>query len=210
MGDSAIFWEAERAWQEEELATEFRVEVRNPSTISRGMFSKSYTVYEVASSVADTPVQRRYSDFDWLRDILVVRFHGVAVPLLPEKRVVGNRGDDFIHERMTGLNRWMRKIAANPYLRADPTFRLFLTLTSEQEFEQAKKAALQGGAGGNPAQNVGLGHWFGVLRHYELPTDAQAAVEELETHVTDQRAHVTTTLQLQTGVREVKKEEPIG
>jgi hypothetical protein len=36
-------------------------------------------------------IRRRYSDFEWLRDLLVARYHGIAVPLMPEKRVVGNQ-----------------------------------------------------------------------------------------------------------------------
>ena len=39
---------------------------------------------------------------------------------------------------------------------------------------------VSGGGGANPSENPGLARWFGVLRVYPLPSDAPAAVKELE------------------------------
>lgn len=60
---------------------------------------------------------------------------------MPEKRVIGNQGADFIEERQRGLTSFMRQVALNPYLRNDHTFRAFLTVidTGAGEWEQAKK-----------------------------------------------------------------------
>ena len=61
--------------------------------------------------------------------------------MLPEKKVIGNQGAEFIEERMRGLASFMRNIVANPYLRNDHTLIVFLTLmdTGAGEWEQAKK-----------------------------------------------------------------------
>lgn len=63
-------------------------------------------------------------------------------------------------------------------MRLDATLKQFFTVAGESDFEQAKKAALAG-AGANPATNEGLARWFGCLRHYGLPDDAEAAIAEL-------------------------------
>lgn len=44
-------------------------------------------------------VQRRYSDFDKLRSILVLRWPGCFISPLPPKQVMGNLEDKFIDER---------------------------------------------------------------------------------------------------------------
>ena len=87
----------------------------------------SYTTYLVTCALSPEGVRRRYSDFEWVRDLLVARYHGIAVPLMPEKRMVGNQGKAFIEERMGGLENFMQLILSNPYLRNDATLRMFLT-----------------------------------------------------------------------------------
>ncbi len=61
--------------------------------------------------------------------------------MLPEKKVIGNQGVEFIEERMRGLASFMRNVVANPYLRNDHTLKVFMTLvdTGAGEWEQAKK-----------------------------------------------------------------------
>ena len=158
------------------LEAAFTVNICDPQTVS-GTFT-SYTTYLITSSVCAEGVRRRYSDFEWVRDVLVARYHGTAVPLMPEKRVVGNQGKAFIEERMAGLENFMLLVLSNPYLRHDATLRMFLTQKGGSEFEQAKKAAAQG-VGADPSANPGLGRWFGVLRHLSLPADADTACREL-------------------------------
>lgn len=152
------------------------LQICDPQTVA-GTFT-SYTTYLVVSTLCAEGVRRRYSDFEWVRDVLVARYHGTAVPLMPEKRMVGNQGKVFIEERMAGLENFMLLVLSNPYLRNDATLRMFLTQKGTAEFEQAKKAASQG-IGADPATNTGLGRWFGVLRHLSLPADADAACREL-------------------------------
>lgn len=189
----AEFWEEEARWQRERLAEPFPLTVSDPETVPGGLLTKSYTTYLVRAG--DNPgVRRRFSDFDWLQDVLVARFHGFAIPLLPEKRMVGNTDENFIVERMAGLQQWMRQVAANPYLRLDTTFKVFLETPAGAEFDQAKRAALQG-AGGNPAQNPGLARWFGCLRNYSLPEDGDAAVGELRALSDEVEAHAVRCLE---------------
>lgn len=167
------------------------LQVADPQTVT-GTFS-SFTSYLISSTICSEGVRRRYSDFDWLREVLVARYHGIAVPLMPEKRLVGNQGKAFIEERMQGLESFLGLLLANPYLRQDATVRMFLQQGGTAEFEQAKKATLQG-VGADPASNLGLGRWFAVLRHLTLPVDADAACRELSAHCAETEAKLVATL----------------
>lgn len=168
------------------------VQISDPQTLSAG-FMQSYTVYVVKSTICADGVRRRYSDFDWLRDVLVARYHGVAVPLMPEKRLVGNQSKGFVEERMAGLEQFLLLVVSNPYLRLDSTMRMFLTTQDGPAFEQAKRAAA-GGVGADPSSNPGLARWFGVLRSLPLPVDTDAACNELSVAVDDMEARVVATL----------------
>ena len=106
-GSSAdAFWNAEREWQRSELSKAFTITISEPQQVNNA-FLGSYTTYLLQSQpLCPEGVRRRYSDWDWLRELLVARYHGIAVPLLPEKRVVGNQNKNFIEERMQGLENW--------------------------------------------------------------------------------------------------------
>lgn len=174
----------------------------NPEQVRE--FFSSYTIYTITSPLIKGGVKRRYSDFDWMRTILVARFHGMAVPLLPEKRVVGNTGDAFVEERRRGLAHWLQMVVANPYLRHDHTLRLFMTVQTPMEWEQAKRAAASG-TGSNPAENEGLGQWFGCLRHYPIPADHERAVAEVSADLNEAEADLVQLLQSVTEYYEASK-----
>ena len=123
----------------------------------------------------------------------MARFHGIAVPLMPEKRVVGNQSKGFIEERMQGLEQFVLLMLSNPYLRGDATLRMFLTQKGVPEFEQQKQAAT-GGVGADPASNAGLSRWFRVLRELPLPADADQAITELNASSDDLETRVVATL----------------
>lgn len=177
------FWTTEKEWQTSVLGEHFDVVVSDPK--QEGSMFRSWTTYLITSVMGPEThsCRRRFSDFDWMRDVLVVRFHGMAIPLLPPKRAVNNSDATFIAERMEGLHKWLVEVVGNPYLRSDTTLKAFLTTVNSTEFDQVKKAVNQGGGGANPAENIGLARWFGVLRSYPLPEDHPAAVSELESMV---------------------------
>jgi hypothetical protein len=185
------FWATELAWQREELAKTFTVTLSEPQTVAQTF--NSYTTYLVTSTLSAEGVRRRYSDFDWLRDLLVARYHGIAVPIMPEKKMIGNQSKGFIEERMQGLEQFMLLVLTSPYLRGDATLRMFLTQKGTAEFEQQKKAA-NGGVGADPASNAGLARWFRCLREIQLPEDADKAIVELMSASDDMEARVVTTL----------------
>ena len=97
------------------------VEVRNPITHGHGR--KMFTDYEVvtrtnipAFKLSYSSVRRRYSDFDYFRDLLERESNRVNIPMLPGKVYTGRFSEDVIEARREGLERFLQIVAGHPLL----------------------------------------------------------------------------------------------
>lgn len=54
------------------------------------LFSAPYCLYKVATDPIDWLVSRRYSDFQWLRDVLIKLYPGKNIPPIPKKSLTKN------------------------------------------------------------------------------------------------------------------------
>lgn len=84
-------------------------------------------------------VRRRYSDFEYLRQVLLSRYStGIFIPPLPEKKIL-NKSDDFLRLRMRGLNFFIERLLKNPYLKNDVTTQAFLCINDNNAWNEHKK-----------------------------------------------------------------------
>ena len=60
--------------------------VRNPKEMEGGVFGKNYVLYEVQTDPFNWTILRRYSDFDWLRNLIAKHYPSFYVPPLPNKK----------------------------------------------------------------------------------------------------------------------------
>ncbi|RUP11543.1 Phox homologous domain-containing protein [Jimgerdemannia flammicorona] len=97
------------------------IEVRNPQT--HGFGRKMYTDYEIlcrtnipAFKLKQSSVRRRYSDFEWFRDVLERESARVNIPPLPGKVFTNRFADDVIEQRREGLERFLQIVAGHPLL----------------------------------------------------------------------------------------------
>ncbi|KAL4400949.1 Sorting nexin-3 [Malassezia pachydermatis] len=97
------------------------VEVRNPRTQGQGR--KMYTEYEVvtrtnipAFKLKYSSVWRRYSDFDYFRELLERESSRVNIPPLPGKVFTNRFSDEVIETRREGLERFLQIVAGHPLL----------------------------------------------------------------------------------------------
>ena len=75
------------------------------------MFTKAFILYDVITTPMNWSVQRRFSDFDALRQILVKYYPSYHVPPLPSKKIGNRRFDiDFIMKRMKFLNLFINNL----------------------------------------------------------------------------------------------------
>ncbi|OZJ06942.1 Sorting nexin-3 [Bifiguratus adelaidae] len=97
------------------------IEVRNPQT--HGFGRKMYTDYEVicrtnipAFKLKQSSVRRRYSDFEWFRDVLERESTRVNIPPLPGKVFTNRFSDEVVEQRREGLERFLQIVAGHPLL----------------------------------------------------------------------------------------------
>ena len=82
-----------------------------------------YTDYEVicrtnipAFRLRHSSVRRRYSDFEYFRDILERESARVTIPPLPGKVFTNRFSDDVIEHRREGLQRFLQIVVGHPLL----------------------------------------------------------------------------------------------
>ncbi|XP_031415735.1 sorting nexin-4 [Clupea harengus] len=106
---------------------------------------ETYTVYLIETRPADAASEgtnpapdslwRRYSEFEILRNFLLVTYPHLVVPPLPEKRAefvwhklsADNMDPDFVERRRVGLENFLLRVASHPILSTDHVFFTFLT-----------------------------------------------------------------------------------
>lgn len=83
--------------------------------------------YTVIGEDAEGPFEdvRRYKEFFALRNALMLRWPGVYVPAIPEKKLLNNKDDQFVEERRSLLERFLKEIAKYDYLVHSQEFKIF-------------------------------------------------------------------------------------
>ena len=115
--------------------------IRNPKAQSATNFlSSGYILYEVYTQETNWNVQRRYSDFDWLRNTLIKYFPFKLIAPIPGKKI-GNRrfNIDFIEKRMNFLQKFIDSIIKDEYFKASEVVISFLSIIDRIQFENKMK-----------------------------------------------------------------------
>ncbi|CAI4047907.1 hypothetical protein SKDZ_13G1360 [Saccharomyces kudriavzevii ZP591] len=77
-------------------------------------------------------VVRRYSDFLWLREVLLKRYPFRMIPELPPKRIGSQNADQiFLKKRRIGLSRFINLVMKHPKLSKDDLVLTFLTVRTD-------------------------------------------------------------------------------
>lgn len=118
-----------------------RVRIGTPEKVIGGGLSKNFMVYPLVREVARddgdlfskgaTVVQRRFSEFEDVRALLVAKFggeNGMIVPSLPPKAGWGT-GDAVVARRVRGLGLFCAGVVSNPFLGSDADWLAFCTGT---------------------------------------------------------------------------------
>ncbi len=122
---------------------EIKSEMKNPKSIEPGFFSNSYIIYDIETTIDINTkwiVQRRYSDFIWLRECLIKFFPREMIAPLPGKKIGGRRFEnDFVAKRMNNLNIFLNTILKNETLKTSDALISFLSFIDRARFEEKKK-----------------------------------------------------------------------
>jgi hypothetical protein len=115
--------------------------IRNPITQeSTNFLSSNYILYEVYTKETNWNVQRRYSDFEWLRNTLTKYFPFKLIAPIPGKKL-GNRRFkvDFIEKRMNFLQKFINCIIKDEYFKSSEILISFLSIIDRIHFENKMK-----------------------------------------------------------------------
>lgn len=131
--------------QENELTllTELKVVISEPKIVDEGFFKRKFMSYEVLTPLMNWNVQRRYSDFLWMRNMIVVTCPGSYVPPLPPRKIVGNFSVKFIRKRHKFLEDFLKGVLRDPYLRSSQDLVVFLKEDNNNQFEVYKTSRLK-------------------------------------------------------------------
>ena len=117
------------------------IQVGFPEKVEGGFFSKSYVTYLVTTMPLNIKVRRRYSDFDWLRQIMTNLYVGNVIPTTPRKNKLGSDkfGDAFLQKRMRTLEKFLNYLLMNPIIKYSQLFYDFISIENEADFNKKKK-----------------------------------------------------------------------
>ncbi|CAK9102805.1 Sorting nexin MVP1 [Durusdinium trenchii] len=182
------FWKHHDAWLRQVTAEEIWVEVSDPKQGKRSLLSPNPPVFfkvRTESNSLKGKVYHRYSDFEWLRDVLRNRYVGLLVPSLPEKRVV--KSDEFLRGRMRGLTMFLQQIVEVPYFRCDSTVEGFLRISDHDRWESLKRLVEDVRPGTaldrKNQDNEGKRQWYSALQAYKIPRNHQEVFRTIQEHL---------------------------
>ena len=114
------------------------IKIAFPEKVEAGIFSKSYVSYGVSVNPTGVNIRKRYSDFEWLHQVLNDHFLNCIIPPLCKKNYMEQFNEDFISKRARALEKFINGIAIHPILRNSFIFYDFLTIKDNEEFKQKK------------------------------------------------------------------------
>ena len=106
--------------------------------VKGGLFSKSYVSYTIHTTSLGVDVERRYSEFDWLRSVLLRDYPGVYIPPIARKQIQ-NFETEFLENRYDSLNKFIQTLSQHSILKHSPHYEAFVNLEDQSKFEKARK-----------------------------------------------------------------------
>ena len=103
-------------------------------------FSKAYQTYVISLPKLNLKVNRRYSDFEWLRQILVTRYPSCVIPPIPKKNKLGGDrfNEEFLLKRTRTLEKFLNLLVEDPNIKSSQIFYDFVSV-EEAKFNEIKK-----------------------------------------------------------------------
>lgn len=116
------------------------ITLSSPEKKEGGFFTKSYVTYLITTNKLDLSVRRRYTDFDWLHQMVLQLYPYVVVPAIPKKNKIGvdKFSDTFINKRMRYLEKFMNWLADNPIIKNSQLLYDFLSIEKDEDFNKKK------------------------------------------------------------------------
>ena len=120
---------------------DIKIEIKNPIKLETKFFSGKSVNYSIITYPFNYIVERRYSDFIWLRDILSNSYNNILIPKMRFKgKVTKDKHDNnFIKKRMNYLERFINYIIKDDIIKSSQILYDFLTIKKYEDFIYKKK-----------------------------------------------------------------------
>jgi len=150
-----------------------------------GTFVNRHMTYLVETQPSGWAVRRRFSDFYWLRTMLLERYPGLLVPSLPAKDLVGKAAgktaagfqSEFIRTRMRLLGIFLDQVVQVPFLRTDASLLAFLSAQSDAEWTTQKQ--ISAGTTVLTDESPGCSRWKEEISKADLPVNVDRILAEM-------------------------------
>ena len=118
-----------------------KIEIALGEKMPGTFFSKAYQTYVITVPKLNLKVIRRYSDFEWLRQILVNIFSSSVIPPIPKKNKLGGDrfNEEFLEKRTRTLEKFLNLLNKDPVIKSSQLFYNFLSIDELKTFYEMKK-----------------------------------------------------------------------
>ena len=122
-----------------------KIEVGPFEKVVGKLFSKSYVTYLIITKELNWKVKRRFSDFEWLRQILVTNYNYCLIPCIPKKKKNINKlagekyNEAFLRQRRRKFEKFLNYLINDPILKNTQPVYDFLSIEKEDDFNKKKK-----------------------------------------------------------------------
>ena len=119
-----------------------QIEMSLGEKITGKFLTKSYFTFIVRTLPLNFNVHRRYSDFEWLRQVLLKLYSANVIPPIPKKNKIGGvRFDElFLLKRKRYLEKFLISLLNDPVIRVSQVLYDFLSIEDDNLFVYKKKA----------------------------------------------------------------------
>ena len=121
-----------------------QIKVEGFEKIEGKLFSKSYVIYTISILPLNWKVRRRFSDFDWLNQILLNNYNYCLIPAFQKKKNLNKIGTDkfdkaFLRKRKRKFELFLSYLINDPILKNTQVVYDFLSIQKEEDFQKKKK-----------------------------------------------------------------------
>lgn len=117
---------------------ELKITISDPEKMEGGIFSKGYITYLVKTEPSKFEVRRRFSDFEWLREVLMNQYNNCIIPPVYEKSYFMGPDNYTINKRIYILQQFINEILFHPLLRNSQILYDFISIKDKVEFNNKK------------------------------------------------------------------------
>jgi len=118
---------------------EVEISISFPEKIEGGLFTKSYVTYLMQTTPFGFKIRKRYSDFEWLRNVISTVYVNCVIPPLCKKNYTDRFSEVLISKRTRSIEKFMNGVLNHPLIRNSDVFYSFISTENEAEFEKKKK-----------------------------------------------------------------------